>query len=133
MRTLLIDDNPSVCFLHSMLLKKYIDDIDLHIMEDAQEAIYFLEKNQKAGEPFFGLILLDLNMPGMDGWEFLSSYEAHISSDFRDKPKIFMVTNSDNPEDIARAEASSILSGFVSKPLTEIDLTKIILPKLQVA
>lgn len=61
------------------------------------------------------IILLDINMPGMDGFEFLEAFKAR---QLPDHFKIFMVSSSQNAGDIQQAKEHGVC-GYVSKPLTE--------------
>lgn len=63
------------------------------------------------------LTLLDINMPVMDGWEFLEAYHA-LEDNQKGKIIIIMLTTSLNPDDKIRAEEISEVSGFKSKPLS---------------
>lgn len=64
------------------------------------------------------LILLDINMPIMDGWEFLEWYGTFKTNLPRPIP-IFMVSSSIDPNDIAKAKAFPEVLNYISKPLTE--------------
>ncbi|SDZ98302.1 CheY chemotaxis protein or a CheY-like REC (receiver) domain [Flavobacterium gillisiae] len=64
------------------------------------------------------LILLDINMPVMDGWEFIEEYQKADVSE-KDKIIIVMHTTSTNPADQLRAESISEISSFTKKPLTQ--------------
>ena len=64
-------------------------------------------------------ILLDINMPGMSGWEFLDKLQADFNADFP-MPEIYMLSSSLDPLDEAKARASVLVNGFISKPL-EVD------------
>lgn len=62
------------------------------------------------------LILLDLNMPLMDGWEFLEIFEKDFPQ-FAEKTKIYILSSSINPNDKERATREKAVCGFVEKPL----------------
>ena len=63
------------------------------------------------------VIFLDVNMPCMDGFEFLQAATEEFGSAF-DKRVVVMLTSSLNPNDRARAEAFAVVQAFLSKPLT---------------
>ena len=62
------------------------------------------------------IILLDLNMPVMDGWEFLEIFLEKYP-EFSEKTKVFVVTSSINPADKIRSHKEDAVKGFLSKPL----------------
>ena len=60
---------------------------------------------------------MDLNMPGLNGWEFMEAFTQieHLQP----LPKIYIVSNSDNPKDMEKAEADPLVTGIKEKFLTE--------------
>ena len=84
---------------------------------EAEKAISFLKTNKSNALKLPDVILLDLNMPVVDGWDFLDIYEG-----FRDeinKPiRIFIVTSSVDEKYILRSKNYSSVTGFISKPLS---------------
>jgi len=67
------------------------------------------------------IILLDLNMPVMDGWEFLEIFQNRYP-EFAAKTKIFILSSSINPSDREKAKNESNVVDFLSKPLDEFEL-----------
>lgn len=117
---MLVDDDEVANYLHQMLLQELDSFDNIFIAFNGQEALSLLEANcQKAtAQPHScpDLIFLDLNMPGMDGFEFLDVMEK---TTFPNRHvHIVIVTSSDNQRDIQRAQAYPI-DGYISKPLTE--------------
>lgn len=119
---LLVDDDKGTNFINQMIIKKA--DIADHIQTvlNGKEALDFITnkgKYEKAGNVFPQpmLTLLDINMPVMDGWEFLEAYHA-LEENQKGKIIIIMLTTSLNPDDKIRAEEISEVSGFKSKPLS---------------
>ncbi len=62
------------------------------------------------------LILLDLNMPLMDGWEFLETFEKEFPQ-FAERTKIYILSSSINPMDKERVVREKTVCGFIEKPL----------------
>ncbi len=63
------------------------------------------------------IIFLDINMPLMDGWEFLFEFQK-FSETVLAKSKVYMLTSSINPVDIKKSQEYSVVQDFISKPLT---------------
>lgn len=87
----------------------------------AEEALEFLRSDDR---PEIDAILLDINMPRMNGFEFLDAAEREIGHGFA-QMVVIMLTTSLNPEDRARADACSMVKDYLSKPLCAEHLEKI--------
>ncbi|HEY4151186.1 MAG TPA: response regulator [Chitinophagaceae bacterium] len=119
---LLVDDDLPTNFLNRVILEEAGCADCIQIAQSGQDALDFL---QKAGEfsrkddtcPTPALIFLDINMPAMDGWEFLSRYNA-LKKEQQAGIIIVMLTTSLNPEDELKARTIPAVSGFQCKPLT---------------
>lgn len=119
---LLIDDDPDDNYFHQIIINKMniVNQIDIVI--NGIEAIAYL-KNENINPP--DLIFLDLNMPKMNGWEFLEQYK-NLSISQKAKVLIVILTTSANPDDIKRAKEIEEVTGFETKPLTKELLTEIL-------
>jgi CheY-like chemotaxis protein len=84
---------------------------------DAEKAYVFLKENVQNPELLPDIILLDLNMPVTDGWDFLDLYE-NIKNDLGKLIRIFIVTSSVDDKDKLKAKTYSSVVGFISKPLS---------------
>ena len=85
---------------------------------DGEEAINYLKQIAADTELLPDIILVDLNMPIMDGWEFLEEYTL-IKQEMRKKATIYLVSSSISPHDIERAKDVSLVSAFLIKPLVK--------------
>jgi CheY-like chemotaxis protein len=121
MNVLLVEDNVGDIRLMQNIFSEIFTSIHLHVANDGLEALSFLRReglNAKAPRPDF--ILLDLNMPKMDGREFL----AAIKNDAVLKiiPTV-VLTTSEADEDVAASYALQV-SGYLRKPLNFEELRK---------
>ena len=116
---MLVDDNYDDNFIHDRLIKKN-DAADIVITkQSAMEALKYLKSRKDDSIPPSppDLIFLDINMPGMNGWEFLQEYKK-IDKQFQSRAVVVMLSTSDNPDDKMKAKFSSGVSDFKTKPLT---------------
>ncbi len=112
---LLIDDNQADNYYHRIIIEGMHITNNIAIALNGLEALTYLKKE---GQVPPELILLDINMPKMNGWEFLEEYKQ-LDAKHKAKITIIMVTTSANPEDKKRAAATAEVNGFTTKPLTE--------------
>lgn len=120
----LIDDNESDNFFHEMEVEEARAAREVYSFTDAESALNYLkdiEARKEVCDP--DLIFLDLNMPGITGWEFLERYKK-ISS--RLNAQIVILTTSLNPDDELRARQRKEIAGFKKKPLTANELQSVI-------
>lgn len=123
---MLIDDNPDDNYLHSRLFKRMGVAREVTVFESARDALAYLEDALQAegGAPWPDLVFLDINMPGMDGWDFLEAYESLGTTD--NPVMIVMLSSSIIPEDAERANQIDAISRFLNKPLTQAALDEIL-------
>jgi CheY-like chemotaxis protein len=116
---MVIEDDPVTSKLICMILKKVEGIGQTHPFENGKTALDFFVENYHSKNRVPQLILLDINMPVMDGWEFLD--ELKLLGKSHPIP-VFLLTSSINPEDKEMADKRSDVHGFISKPL---DLYKV--------
>ncbi|WP_337966283.1 response regulator [uncultured Flavobacterium sp.] len=121
---MLVDDNKIDNFFHERVIKKYNAAIKVIIKESAKEALYFLQNKDYSKNSPTSVIFLDINMPGMNGWEFLEEYK-NLDKNLQCKFIVVMLTTSQNPDDIEMAKKNNILFGFKTKPLDKDMLAKV--------
>lgn len=122
---LLIDDDKSTNFLHKIIIEETGVSEKVEAVQTGQEALDYLERKKEGVYPRPDLIFLDINMPGMNGWEFLEEYEK-LDDNIKGEIMIMMLTTSINPDDEEKAKNTKFINGFLNKPLTTEALEKII-------
>lgn len=116
-KILIIDDNYIDNYITSAIIKKNNLANDLVEFDNGLKAIEYLEQNKDNAEELPDLILLDLYMPLMDGFEFLNLFEK-IDFTSTKKCKICIVSSSIDDNDIIKAKLDKNIYTFISKPLT---------------
>jgi len=119
---MLVDDDLITNFLNELIIKEMDITEKLVIASDGQQALDEIASFYKNGKSP-DLILLDVNMPGLSGFDFLKKF-YELDYKFARIPKIIMLTTSLNPVDKEKAEKFKI-DGYLSKPLTKEELNKI--------
>lgn len=114
---LLVDDDEATNFIHRMVIKQSDCAENIVIKENGIDALNYLKSEINGKHPRPDLIFLDINMPAMDGWEFLDEYKA-LPKYQQANTVIVMLTTSLNPEDREKANNIPEISDFISKPLT---------------
>src|SRR4051794_10615672 len=121
-KVMCIDDDPIALVLCDMVIKKAAFAGEVITAKNGRDGLLwfstFFSKNskQEKQEPPI-LILLDLNMPVMNGWDFLEDYLMKYT-DRLPQTKVVIVSSTVNPEDFSRANRYKIVIDFINKPLT---------------
>ncbi len=111
-KIVLVDDDPIIQYVHLRILKKYSSQ-SITQFDNGSDALEYFKGNGKASLPY--LVLLDINMPIMDGWDFLDEvYEQGLES----KMVVIILTSSVDILDMEKAKKYDNIICFEQKPLT---------------
>src|ERR1700761_1669351 len=115
---LLVDDDEINNFISIKLIKKAIENTSISACLNGRFAIEELIEIQKEDpNKLPDYILLDINMPIMNGWEFLDEYKR-LNIDPSGKSKIYIISSSVFSNDINKAKSYPLVKNFISKPLS---------------
>ena len=122
-RFVVIDDDVSTNFYTKLIIKKVFPDAQVSAFSNPLDAIEYF-KNAFSEAATQTIVLLDINMPELSGWEVLDQIEALNES--KVTFSIFMISSSINAEDKKRALGHPLVSGFVEKPINKEKLIKLL-------
>lgn len=119
---LLIDDNDIDNFINERMVKGCAYASTVYVNTSTKSALEFLKNLAVNPETplsmFPTVIFLDINMPMLDGFQFLTELEK-FDYDFVKRLRVVMLTSSINPADQEKALKSKLVTAFLHKPLTE--------------
>lgn len=119
-----IDDNDVYQFVMKNSINKLNPNIKILAYLNGEEGIVSLKKMIEDHKPLPDVILLDINMPIMDGWEFMNEF-IKIKSQLPRVMPIYLTTSSLDASDIDKAKRYEDITGFLSKPIDRHTLLKI--------
>lgn len=121
----LVDDDEIFTFLTKRTIEETQLVDQIKIFSNGQDAIEFLEKAASNKELLPEVILLDINMPILDGWGFLEEFIL-LQPSMGKQITIYVVSTSISPYDLERAKNISGVSDFIIKPVTKAGLINIL-------
>lgn len=116
---LLVDDDETTNFLNRFFLRQLDNNLIVNTAENGKEAIDFLETaSQEDTMPC--LLILDTNMPVMNGWEFLDTYEAKFDDQLKKNVVVVMLTALDTEKTTSLALSNPNVRDTAQKPLSDL-------------
>ncbi len=119
---LCVDDDPVTLMLVKILISKALITKEIITASNGFEAMKYFQKiiaNPETITTYPRVILLDINMPIMDGWEFLDCFVKNDLTSIFNKTKIVFVSSSIDPLDIEKSKNYPIVVDFFTKPMTK--------------
>lgn len=112
---LVIDDDDINIFIIKKIVDKTGFDIEMTSKSNGQQAVEFLQTAITNQTAFPDLILIDINMPVMNGWEFVEAYtKLEVPKDV----DLYILSSSVYENDIEKTKSYTNVKGFISKPLS---------------
>lgn len=119
---LVIDDDDINIFIIKKIAERTGYEAEMAARQDGQLAIDYLNELIAEKKDLPQLILIDINMPVLNGWEFLQAYEKLNIKEYID---MYILSSSVYEGDIEKAKTYENVKGFISKPLTIERLTEL--------
>lgn len=114
---LLVEDDPITIMVCDRIIKMTSFAEKVKSCENGKIAIDYLSALAD-NELIPTIIFLDINMPVMNGWDFLEEFEK-IKARFTSLPRIYLLSSTVDPEDYKKAKNFSLVQDFISKPLSK--------------
>ncbi len=121
MNIFFIEDNEITQFIFKQIMRKIDFDGEQNFFSNGLRAIDYIKKTNKVPD----IIILDLNMPVMDGWEFLDEYQL-LKDNFYKKSKVYIMSSSTHPQDKTKATLYDEVCGYLEKPINHTNIIEII-------
>lgn len=121
---ILVDDDEVTNYVHESVIENAGVAKEVLVAEDGRKALNLLQELENNTTSCPNLIFLDINMPVMNGFEFLDAYQK-MKSQLKQPVIIVMLTSSLNPKDVVRAQAAGA-TDFLDKPLTTDKLNNVL-------
>lgn len=118
LRVMIVDDNEGDQFLCQYVINQHESDIDIIEAYDGQNALELLENIEPPN-----VIFLDINMPRMDGFEFLEQYEKKYPTT---ASKIILLTSSVIEREMLKGRSFAVIDDYIEKPLSAENVVSVI-------
>jgi len=123
-KVLIIDDNQVTCMILTEILEKF--QVHVTCFNEAESALEYLQKESGNMDLLPEIILLDINLPAMDGWDFLNEFIT-LHTQLVKKITVYMISSSISEHDMNKAQEYSVVKGYLVKPIAEEEIRKIVL------
>jgi len=119
-RFIVIDDDPLNNTICRLTIKKALGSVEVITFTDPQQGLQYIEENysrppEEDGET---VLFLDINMPIMNGWEFLEKYEC-LNNIAKSAIKVYILSSSVDDRDIEKAHSNKNIVKYLAKPITK--------------
>jgi hypothetical protein len=117
-RFLLLDDEDIFNFLSEEVIHQVNPDFPCEVFSESEAALTYISSQIQQNLPVPDVILIDIRMPGMNGFDFLESIHQYSESSLKNT-MVYILSSSLDSRDHKRAATFRMVKGFESKPLSE--------------
>ncbi|MAW94428.1 MULTISPECIES: response regulator [unclassified Leeuwenhoekiella] len=122
---LIVDDDDVYLYVASHILKGLSQNLSVECCTDGEQAINLFKDRLESNIRTPDLVLLDINMPYLDGWGFLEEYRK-LKPELYKESQIYLVTSSNQDDDLERARQYEELKDYIVKPVSRDKLLQIL-------
>ena len=121
----IIDDDPIFIYGTKRIMKEINFCEEIIVYNNGKEALEGISKISSLGHKIPEVIFLDLNMPVMNGWEFLDQI-TKLPSNNLEKTFIYIISSSVDPRDLEKVKNYKVVNNYILKPITPNDLETVL-------
>ena len=121
----IIDDDRIYRYTVKHFLTQHFSQDEILEYENGEDALVSLSEQLESGNELPEVIMVDINMPIVDGWEFLEKFWSKVQH-LVQLPKLYLISSSNSISTVDRASRLSYLQGYLTKPLNKEDYLKLV-------
>ncbi|RYF91831.1 MAG: response regulator [Chitinophagaceae bacterium] len=129
-RILLIDDDEINNFLSNELIKLYQPSVEIQSLLYVEAALQYMHEKIQNNQPLPDIILVDINMPDLNGWDFMEAFEQ-LPEAAIEHIKVYVYTSSIYYKDLEKVKNYKSVIKLLSKPFTDEMIAELLEPKEQ--
>lgn len=120
---IIIDDDPINNKLCQLNIKRTVPEAYIRTFTNPEEGLKYLQELFNVDEKNDTILYLDINMPEMNGWEFMEQFEK-FNPEIRELVKVYILSSSVNPRDREKAMSNDNIEDYIVKPLSSDTIRK---------
>jgi CheY-like chemotaxis protein len=121
---IVIDDDPINNMICSKIIQLTLPGSDIRTFTSPEKGVEHLQKHAQLGSENLTLLFLDINMPSINGWDVLERLDKFPPA-VKEKMKIYILSSSVDFQDKEKADSHYLVSGYITKPLSQLKLLEI--------
>ena len=119
---IVVDDDEISNIICEIFIKEILPTADIRSFTDPEVGVRHIESTYQLNAPTETILILDINMPKMSGWQFLDEIQGIFGSKINCIKKIFMLSSSVDPLDKQKSNHHELVTGYIEKPLSLLKL-----------